>query len=209
MRIGDDGSEALASGLMGNTSLKHLVISPDSAVITATGWATFSKLFCDISSINSTYHLSNHTLEHIGDNYYYTKSCSDGMKVFHSREPFRGIPLHVVQHLIDNRVSSPHDAARMKIFTHHPDLNVETLFGYGLKLLPQLVKGFELTRDFNWRFFLPNNLGEDDYQEFVIRGISSVYKFIRGMPLLVADGYWGSKWGSCQRCGRKRKFLEE
>ncbi len=213
MRIGDDGSEALASGLTGNTSLKHLVISPSSAGITATGWSSFSKLLCDTSSLNNTY-LSNHTLEHIGDNYYYSFRAfgPDGLTVFHSvsgeYEPFRGIPLPVGKHLLENG-ASPHDAARLKIFTHHPDLNVGTLFEYGLKFLPHVVSTFEWAKDYYWRAILPNIWGAYPYNEFELRRLSSVYKFIRGMPLLVADGYWGSKWGSCQRCGRKRKFLEE
>jgi hypothetical protein len=208
MRIGDDGSEALVSGLMGNTSLKHLVISPESAEITAAGWSAFSRLLCDTSTLSNTY-LSNHTLEHIGDNYYYTRSCSDGIKVLNSRGPFRGIPLHVGNHLFENR-APPCDAARFKIFTHHPDMNVETLFEYGLKLLPHVVSGFEWTREYSCNNeYWDHWEDEDSYFYFELRRLSSVYKFIRGMPLLVADGYWGSKWGSCQRCGRKRKFLEE
>lgn len=208
MRIGDDGSEALAFGLTGNTSLKHLVISPSSAGITATGWSTFSKLLCDTSSLNNTY-LSNHTLEHIGDNGYY-RTGLDGLKVFCSDiyEPFRGIPLPVGKHLLENR-APPRDAARLKIFTHHPDLNVGSLFEYGLKFLPHVVSGFEWAKDYHWRStILPDDWEEDPYGEFELRRISSLYKFIRGMPLLVADGYWSSKWGSYHRCGRKRKFLE-
>jgi hypothetical protein len=208
MRIGDDGSEALAFGLTGNTSLKHLVISPSSAGITATGWFTFSKLLCDTSSINSTY-LSNHTLEHIGDNYHYGRSGLDGLKVLYSDEyePFRGIPLYVGKHILENR-APPRDAARFKIFAHHPDMNVETLFEYGLKLLPRVVSGFEWTREYSCNNEYWDWEDEDSYFYFDLRRLSSVYKFIRGMPLLVADGYWSSKWGNCQRCGRKRKFLE-
>ncbi|KAL7454869.1 hypothetical protein ACHAWC_006461 [Mediolabrus comicus] len=211
MRIGDDGSEALAFGLTGNTSLKHLVISPESAEITEVGWSVFSKLLCDTSSLSNTY-LSNHTLEHIGDNFYYT-SGPDGLVpsvVLHSDrdEPFRGIPIHVGNHLFENR-APPCDAARFKIFTHHPDMNVETLFEYGLKLLPHVVSGFEWTREYSCNNEYWDWEDEDSYFYFERRRLSSVYKFIRGMPLLVVDGYWGSKWGSCQRCGRKRKFLEE
>lgn len=212
MKIGDEGSEALASGLTGNTSLKHLVIAPESAEITAAGWSAFTKLLCDTSSLNNTY-LSNHTLEHIGDNYYYTRG-SDGLVVLHSElgeyEPFRGIPCYVGQHVLENR-ATPRDAARFKIFTYHPDMNVETLFKYGLKLLPHVMSGFEWTRVYScnngyWQWGWEFN--EDAYFYFELRRISSLYKFIRGMPLLVADGYWSSKWGNCQRCGRKRKFLE-
>eukprot|EP00984_Skeletonema_dohrnii_P001637 scaffold526_cov71-Skeletonema_dohrnii-CCMP3373.AAC.1 len=70
INIGDEGAEALADGLRGNTTLRHLVLTPNLAGITNTGWAAFSRLLCDTSSINNTYR-SNHTLEHIGDNYCY------------------------------------------------------------------------------------------------------------------------------------------
>ena len=81
MNIGDEGAEALADGLMGNTTLKHLVLTPNSAGITNTGWAAFSRLLCDTSSINNTFR-SNHTLEHIGGGYHYVPNPDGSGKLF-------------------------------------------------------------------------------------------------------------------------------
>ena len=63
INFGDDGAVALANGLIGNESLINLRF--DWSGITARGWAAFSKLLCDTSSVNNTY-LSNHTLVEIG-----------------------------------------------------------------------------------------------------------------------------------------------
>ena len=74
MNICDDGAAALANGLVGNKSLTTLEIDIGTvryrdyssvSNITARGWAAFSRLLCDNSSVNNTY-LSNHTLVHIG-----------------------------------------------------------------------------------------------------------------------------------------------
>lgn len=67
MHIGDDGAEALATALSGNTTLRRLHISLGDAGISASGWSTFWKLLSDASSINNTY-LSSHTLQVIGSN---------------------------------------------------------------------------------------------------------------------------------------------
>ena len=65
MHIGDDGAEALATALSGNTTLRRLHISLSDAGISASGWSTFWKLLSDAS--NNTY-LSSHTLQVIGSN---------------------------------------------------------------------------------------------------------------------------------------------
>ena len=193
MNIGDDGAEALADGLMGNSTLKHLVITPDSAGITRAGWSAFSKLLCDDSSINNTYQ-SNHTLEHIGDDYHFMSS-PDGSSRFHSRGGFQGIPSHVALLLYVNKKYSPHPqvVTKVKIANSHPDIPVEVFFHYKLKFLPFLVSWFEGLY-----------LDSGHQRLFQERELSAVYKFIRGMPMLVVDSQVKLK---CS-CGRKRKHDE-
>mmetsp|Transcript_18251 Transcript_18251/g.28010 ORF Transcript_18251/g.28010 Transcript_18251/m.28010 type:complete len:694 (+) Transcript_18251:49-2130(+) len=197
MNIGDEGAEALADGLMGNTTLKHLVLTPDSAGITSTGWAAFSRLLCDTSSINNTYR-SNHTLEHIGDDYHYVSDPFGGPKLFRSGNYsggyFPGIPPAVVQYL---KINKENYAAKIKIGRCHPDIPVEVFFGYKLKFLPFLVSWFV---GFGTRKC--SNCQNATTREFQRRELSTVYKFIRGMPMLAVDGQMGLK----SRCGRKRKF---
>eukprot|EP00985_Skeletonema_marinoi_P024795 scaffold17578_cov73-Skeletonema_marinoi.AAC.1 len=62
INFGDEGAAALANGLIGNESLTTLPFSLDGSGMTSRGWAAFSKLLCDTTSVNNTY-LSNHTLE--------------------------------------------------------------------------------------------------------------------------------------------------
>jgi len=204
MNIGDEGAEALVDGLRGNTTLKHLVLTPDSAGITNTGWAAFSRLLCDTSSINNTYR-SNHTLEHIGDDYCYMSNPDGSGKLFlcgdaYSGECFRGIPPAVVQYLkINKEYHSLQDAATIKIGRCHPDIPVEVFFEYKLKLLPFLVSWFV---GFGTRE--RSNCQNATTREFQRRELSAVYKFIRGMPMLAVDGQMRLK----SSCGRKRKFDE-
>mmetsp|Transcript_20290 Transcript_20290/g.30908 ORF Transcript_20290/g.30908 Transcript_20290/m.30908 type:complete len:488 (-) Transcript_20290:107-1570(-) len=201
MNIGDEGVEALADGLMGNTTLKHLVLTPDSAGITGTGWAAFSRLLCDTSSINNTYS-SNHTLEHIGDDYHYVSDPFGGPKLFRSGNYsggyFPGIPPAVVQYL---KINKENYAAKIKIGRCHPDIPVEVFFGYKLKFLPLLVSWFV---GFGTRKC--SNCQNSTTREFQRRELSAVYKFIRGMPMLAVNGQIQMRLKSS--CGRKRKFDE-
>mmetsp|Transcript_20288 Transcript_20288/g.30904 ORF Transcript_20288/g.30904 Transcript_20288/m.30904 type:complete len:494 (-) Transcript_20288:107-1588(-) len=201
MNIGDEGAEALVDGLRGNTTLKHLVLTPDSAGITSTGWTAFSRLLCDTSSINNTYS-SNHTLEHIGDDYHYVSDPFGGPKLFRSGNYsggyFPGIPPAVVQYL---KINKENYAAKIKIGRCHPDIPVEVFFGYKLKFLPLLVSWFV---GFGTRKC--SNCQNSTTREFQRRELSAVYKFIRGMPMLAVNGQIQMRLKSS--CGRKRKFDE-
>ena len=57
--IGDGGEQSFENALVGNCKLKTLDLSGNG--ITPEGWAHFSNLLCDTSSINNTY-ISNHTV---------------------------------------------------------------------------------------------------------------------------------------------------
>mmetsp|Transcript_17798 Transcript_17798/g.30072 ORF Transcript_17798/g.30072 Transcript_17798/m.30072 type:complete len:687 (+) Transcript_17798:105-2165(+) len=199
MNIGDEGAEALVDGLRGNTTLRHLVLTPNMAGITSTGWTAFSRLLCDTSSINNTYR-SNHTLEHIGDDYHYVSDPFGGPKLFrsgnYSGECFPGIPPAVVQYL---KINKENYAAKIKIGRCHPEIPVEVFFGYKLKFLPLLVSWFV---GFGTRE--RSNCQNATTREFQRRELSAVYKFIRGMPMLAVDGQMRLK----SSCGRKRKFDE-
>lgn len=58
--IDNVGAKAIANGLSSNQSLEAVYLD-DNDDISAQGWNSFSKLVCDISSLNAT-HSSNHTL---------------------------------------------------------------------------------------------------------------------------------------------------
>eukprot|EP00985_Skeletonema_marinoi_P029611 scaffold28378_cov223-Skeletonema_marinoi.AAC.15 len=88
--------------------------------VTNVGWAAFSKLLCDTSSINNTYlSLSNHSIRTIG----YDRTLLDSWQY-----------LEMTKH--------PHPAMN-KILKSHPDFDVEPFFQLKLKLLPVVVNWFE------------------------------------------------------------------
>ncbi len=112
IHFGDDGAVALADGLIGNESLTTLQF--DSPGITSRGWAAFSRLLCDASSVNNTY-LSNHTLVKIGYGYYMRNTHSD-----------------IIEYLELNKALNC-DADFCKILKNHPDFDIKPLFQWNLK----------------------------------------------------------------------------
>ena len=177
MDIGDGEAEVLAEGSRGNTSLTKLFC--DQTNVTALGWSAFSRLLCDTSSVNNTY-LSNHTLEVIG--------CRYGS--------LYGIPSSIQRYLKLNK-QSQYDVPICKILVSHSTLDMTPFFQWRLKLLPLVVAWFERAR---------SCLGyvEESMTSFETRELSSVYQFIRGLPLLVVDGLYNQK--STHTHSKKRKL---
>ena len=163
INVCDDEAEVLANGLIGNRSLTELGFSPTDSGITARGWAAFYKLLCDTSGVNSTY-LSNHILVHVG-NYY-------GMP---------DTPQDIVDFLELNK-SMKHDAAICKILDSHPDIDVTPLFEFNLMCLPLVVAWLDKAKSYRSKV-------NESPGVFKNRQLSAVYKFIRGMPLLAANGF--------------------
>ena len=179
INFGNDGAAVLAGGLIGNKSLTELRFNPTDSGITARGWAAFSRLLCDTSSVNSTY-LSNHTLQQVGD-YGITNTPSDILLFSRlNKLQFRA-------------------AAICKILHSHPDIDVTPLFQFNLKCLPLVVAWLEKAKQYL------DNVNEST-ESFQGRCLSAVYKFIRGMPQLVADGYRRQKKDIQSDAKKKRKF---
>jgi hypothetical protein len=169
--FGDEGAVALAEGLTRNKSLECLYFDPDDPGITITevGWAAFSTLLCDPSTINSAY-LSNHNILVIGDPDDY--------------EDDTDTPSDIKQYLEWNR-GRPHQAAICKILKSQPDLDMKPFFEWKLKFLPLVMSWFEGARS----CMRANDLGES-LQSVQSRQLSAVYKFVREMPDLVMISYW-------------------
>jgi hypothetical protein len=185
MNVGDDGATALAEGLVGNKLLEQLRFDVDVAGITEVGWSAFSKLLCDSSSINRTY-LSNHTLEWIGEG------------------DDRGAPEDVVKYLEWNVDFNEDDTAIWKILKHFNDydaLDIDSLFQWKLKFLPLLVTWFKRARSSIAPWVTKN---DSDFSGLEKRKLSAVHKFVRGMPLLIIDGYNSRRTST--RLSRKRQL---
>jgi len=159
INFGDEGAMALAEGLIGNKSLTSLRFHPHQSGITHDGWAAFSKLLCDPSSSNSTYH-SNHIIKRIGEN----------------------TPLDIRQYLELN--GYPHPAIH-KILKSHPDLDMEPFFQWKLKLLPVVINWFRKARS-RLANDLAESIQRGSLPS---RELSALYKFVRGMPAFAVTSY--------------------
>ena len=162
INLGDDGAAVLANGLVGNKSLTSLIFGVSGITITERGWEAFSGLLCDTSSVNNTY-LSNHTLVHIG-----------GFQMSDT-------PQDIVEYLKWNKLQNQ-AAAICKILHSHPDIDVTPLFQFNLGGLPLVVAWLEKAKSYRYKV-------NESPKVFKNRQLSAVYKFIRGMPLLAANGF--------------------
>ncbi len=189
MEIDDDGISILADALSNNTSILQLslggyVVSSRRVISeSATSVDTFSRLLCDTSSINNIYS-SNHTLRGIDGGYHNYES--------------------VVLYLNMNQILSMQGQRdlipKIKILIHYPDLgNMEPFYQWKLTLLPMITAWFEMASRCRVYF-------EESREVFQRRELSAMYKFIRGVPMLVADGYRSRQ---LKRVRSKKRKLEE
>ena len=180
--LGDEEATTLADALKGNKSLKTLCLPRESRRrlnMTDVGWSAFSKLLCDTSSINNTY-LSNHTLQSIGE-----------YPMFDTR-PYLNVFLEMnaaAQKSVTkrNQEIAMQSLTRCKIFMSHPDLDMEPLFDYKLKLFPLVVDWFRKSIQLSGEEV---GVWKESVPKLQCRELSAVYKFVHGMPLLISDGYW-------------------
>jgi Ran GTPase-activating protein (RanGAP) involved in mRNA processing and transport len=185
IRIGNDGAAALADGLRGKTLLRELHFSSNQAGITEVGWSAFSKLLCDTSSVNNTY-LSNHTLQ-------VTCDWED-----------EGAPDDVKQLLELNKHPDEHVAIH-KILKSHADFDVEPFFEWNLKALPLVVSWFERVitlmnvNDHKW-------ISDESLEAIQSRKLSTMYKFIRGLPHMTTDDGYRSRKNPTKFAFLRRKI---
>mmetsp|Transcript_18063 Transcript_18063/g.30471 ORF Transcript_18063/g.30471 Transcript_18063/m.30471 type:complete len:570 (+) Transcript_18063:253-1962(+) len=183
MRIDDDGISILADALTNNTSLETLFLDLHGS--TSAGKKTLLRLLCDTSSINNTY-LSNHTLQTIG----WSDQFIDEGKYFSLNR--QGKQLNPI-----NRRLVP----MCKILIHHPDLaDMKPFYKWKLKFIPVIADWFRSARGCKGFF-------EESIETFQRRQLSAMYRFIRGVPMLVADGYWSQQLKQVRV--KKRKLEEE
>jgi Ran GTPase-activating protein (RanGAP) involved in mRNA processing and transport len=160
INFSDKMASALADGLKGNASVRHLYF--DATGVTALGWAVFARLVCDTSSISHTY-LSNYTLQEVGN--YFSYSAPEDMR--------RKLDL--------NREGRKY-ATICKILKSHREFDIEPMFKWKLKLLPLVVAWFSEAR-------LYRGYVKESVVTFQCRELNAAYKFVHGMPLLTIDGY--------------------
>ena len=131
------GASILAASLADNVNLEELHLGGNPGIASAVGLGAFSRLLCDVSTVNATY-LSNHTLSVLGV-----------MPPF--APEFRCLEESL--RLNDTTSSSTpanssggrrrSDAGKRKVLRYHPTLDVGPLLEYDLKLLPHVVDWFD------------------------------------------------------------------
>jgi len=163
---------AFATAIAKNTKLITLDLTGNR--INAAGWAVFSNVLCDTSSINNTFH-SNHTLLHLD------KDNREALGV-------------VRRYLVLNHYADKKNTATMKIlqYSRH-NITMHSFFEWELKCLPIAVNWFDNARP---GYFHDHMLR----QEVETSKLQAIYEFVRGMPVECADGYFGrNKKGSKKR----------
>ena len=162
--VDDEAVATLTSALANNhkfiTLGLHRLGIPTNPSITEKSWEALSKLLCDTSSINSTF-LSNHKLECI--------------RVLPNADANPITPL-----LLLNKNKNKKEVAMIKILQNHNEFDMLPFFEWEFKVLPLMINWFEKASAITNMpsGFLPN-IGP--------RKLSSIYQFVRGMPLLCRD----------------------
>jgi len=166
--IDDEAAAEIAISLRNNFSLTNLSLSSNDA-ITEKGWESFSKLLCDTSSIDSTFN-SNHFLCQV----------TGGMSI--EQENMSTDQINTIGHLLDLNGEYEFDkreVAMVKILQHHNDFDMTPFFEWEFKVLPLMINWFERASAIDMPEDYEPNIGP--------RKLSSIYQFVRGMPLLYVE----------------------
>ena len=183
--VDDDGILILADALTNKTKLQSLVFEIGASNNAVAVKNKFEQVLCDTTSINNIY-LSNHTLQSIGQR----SDFFDGVNYFDLNRWRQKLEP-------EDRGLCP----MIKILINYPDLaEMEPFYQWKLKFLPMIAGWFQKAGDA--RGYL-----DESVKKFQRREVSAMYKFIRGVPQLVADGYWSQRLKQVRL--KKRKLEEE
>ena len=161
--VDDEGACALAAAIGVNTSLTSLKF--DGERITSIGWNALLKSLCDTSSPHNT-HLSNHTLRDLSLPNVDTSAIQERIRT------------SIIRYLRVNKdYHEQHLAAKHKILTSFPHINITPLLEWRLKTLPFVKNWFDTVTSSNESFAA----------SIESRKLSAVYQFVKGEPLLVVE----------------------
>ena len=155
--VDNEAASAFANVLANNHTLHTLYLSTNSQ-ITAQGWLTFSKLLCNTSSVHATF-LSNHTLRNVG-------TFSNAIGII---EPLLRL----------NARDDKEEVAVIKMLQSHEYFDMLPFFEWEFKVLPLALRWLDRASEFEMpEDFDPNIDG---------RKLSTIYQFVRGLPLLYVE----------------------
>ena len=157
--VDDVGAKALADAISGskpNIKLKTLGLHENG--IADEGWAHFSRLLCDTSSVNNTY-LSNHTLSNLGT----------------IHQP---LPNDLASYLDLNRSSeNKGQIAMTKILQHHYHFNIQPFLKWEFKVLPLVIAWLEKANACTFGF----------EEKLARMKLSMTYDFVKELPMLYIE----------------------
>jgi len=157
---GDQAAVVFADALTNNNTLRRLsLICTPMRTMTAKGWNAFSNLVCDTSSVNSTFR-SNHTLS-----------------TLYVSENIQFEPPHLRASLELNEKNDKKVVPIVKVLKHHNDFDMKPFFEWEFKVLPLVIGWLERASAYTTDF--DANIEE--------RKLSSIYQFIRNMPVLYVE----------------------
>ena len=160
--FGDAGARLFATALANNYTLRRLSLTE--CGITREGWAPFSKLLCDTSSVNNTY-LSNHTLEEFGNR-------------------LQAVPGGVESGLNLNAFDNKDQVAVWKILMYHSHFDMEPFFEWEFKVLPLMVDWF--VKATATAMISPGTFGRYSQKINKLR-LAVTYDFIKEFPMLYIE----------------------
>ena len=188
--IGDEGAFIFANALKGNCKLK--VLSLHGNGITHEGWAHFSKLLCDTSSVNKTY-LSNHTLENLETTRF-------------TGPPFMPADVQLYQVLNASSENKGY-VATTKILQHHSHFTVQPFFEWEFKVLPLMITWLEKARTCDFKVLATISIfGVDPYsfEDQINRmKLSVAYDFVREFPMLYIEPVTRKEIEDCSAMEKK------
>ena len=163
--LGDEGALIFANAMVVNSKLKTLDLT-DCDGITEVGWAHFSRLLCDTSSISKTY-LSNHTLREL-DTIDPIEDLAENLE----------IPTDLASYLdLNGSSENKGQVAMTKILQHHSHFNVQPFFEWEVKVLPLMITWLEKAR-----------ARTSNFEEKIDRmKLSITYDFVREFPMLYIE----------------------
>ena len=155
--VDDEAVASFVNALTRNHMMNTLDLDNNHS-ITAEGWEALLKLLCNTSSVNATF-LSNHTLDYLGD------EVNDHEML----GPLLGL----------NGRDDKKEVAMIKILQCHEDFDMQPFFEWEFKVLPLVLNWLERAS--------VCDMPEDFEPNIEERKLSTIYQFVRGMPVLYVE----------------------
>lgn len=178
------GASILAASLADNVNLEELHLGGNPGIASAVGLGAFSRLLCDVSTVNATY-LSNHTLSVLGVMPPFApefRCLEESLRLNGTTSSSSDLATTTPGNSSGGRRRS--DAGKRKVLRYHPTLDVGPLLEYDLKLLPHVVDWFDGAAAARTATGGGDGGGgDDDEYDVALRKQTALFQFVRDLPM--------------------------